>query len=493
MSFLQNLRFGIRMLAKAPGVATAAILSLALGIGANTAIFSLIDAILLRTLPVASPQDLRLIGVRNGAVEDIIFSYPLFADLRTGLREVASVAARTGVSLTLLAGGEPQRVSAELISGNYFETLQTGASLGRMITAADDQGDARDAVAVISYDFWRRRFSADPAIIGRVVRLNYGSFTIVGVTRPEFTGVRTGETRDIYLPLTTDPRDVRGFVKRTDRGSQYLQMFARLKPGVSDRAAEQMASAILRRAREQEIGEGKGWTAAAREESLRRAVVLSDGSRGRTPLRDTFGAPLWVLMAVVGAVLLIACLNVANLLMARAAGRQREFAVRAALGAGRGHDPSVVGRRRPSRVRWWSVRFAVLRLGYRSVGLHVALERLPGPARSSSQPARTRFHSRSGARYGADIRFRACHFRYPQLVLRPAETRFGPSQWRANAIPAIPGGGSTGAESNPHRRRRTVFKHAVQPEGYRPRILSRLCGDGVGRSRRGWISRWEAG
>ena len=336
MSFLQNLRFGIRMLAKAPGVATAAILSLALGIGANTAIFSLIDAILLRTLPVASPQDLRLIGVRNGAVEDIIFSYPLFADLRTGLREVASVAARTGVSLTLLAGGEPQRVSAELISGNYFETLQTGASLGRTIAAADDQEDARDAVAVISYDFWRRRFSADPAIIGRVVRLNYGSFTIVGVTRPEFTGVRTGETRDIYLPLTKDPRDVRGFVKRTDRGSQYLQMFARLKPGVSDQAAEQMASAILRRASEQEIGEGKGWTAAAREESLRRAAVLSDGSRGRTPLRDTFGAPLWVLMAVVGAVLLIACLNVANLLMARAAGRQREFAVRAALGAGRG-------------------------------------------------------------------------------------------------------------------------------------------------------------
>jgi predicted permease len=325
---LQDIRYGARMLRKNPGFAAAAVLTLALGIGANTAIFSVIDVLLLKTLPVTDPQQLAVMSIRNIRGESTNFSYPLFERLRSEQGLLSGLAASTGVDHmpVRISGDEnTEETRVELVSGNFFEILGVNAKVGRVFTADDDRPSAGQTVAVLSHGFWEQRFNARPNVLGSILRIKNVPYTVVGVTPPAFFGNVVGESPEVWIPASTQPLVLPGRDWIHATSTDWLDLMARLRPGVNERQAQAGLQLVMDRLKAEPVFR-KGMPEGAR-------IVLKPGSKGFSELRERFAHPLLILMLAVSLVLLIACVNVANLILARTAARQRELAIRLAMGA----------------------------------------------------------------------------------------------------------------------------------------------------------------
>jgi len=340
-----NLRYTLRSFRKNPGFAAIAVLSLALGIGANTAIFSLLDRVLLRSLPVRHPEQLVLFtanGPRRGSVnteydDTFTFSYPMFLDFRDRAPDLAGAIAWFPIAASLSMSGQTERVSANLVSGNFFQVLGADTAIGRPIFPDDAQTLGANAVAVLSYGFWQQKFGGDAGILNREVAINGHALTIVGVAARGFDGVAMGEAPAVFIPVTMKPQLVPGRGDMNSRREMWLNVMGRLKPGISRASAEAALNVFWKPILEDELNQMTSGSAQFRRNFLNRHVTLQDASNGVSMLRMLFAKPITLLMGLVGFVLLIACANVASLLIARAAGRQREIAIRLAVGATRWH------------------------------------------------------------------------------------------------------------------------------------------------------------
>src|SRR5215468_2054329 len=336
----QDLRFGARMLLKNRMFTLVAALSLALGIGANTAIFSLINALMLRPLPVKAPQELALFSIIEQQGPGYAQTYPFYEMIRDHSQSFSGVIAGSSVGDGRLivkdpGGGAVEPVQQQRVSGAFFSVLGAGVAVGRAITEADDNPASAQPGAVISYEFWRRRFGLDPDVVGRQVTVNDTALAIVGVAPPGFFGFEVGRKPDIWWPIKT-ANDETSRQMLSQKDSWWLLMLGRLRPGVSMAQAQAEVDLIFRRQQEEIAGAiGANWTPTERRSHFEHRITLESGSAGVTWLLRQFRRPLLILMITVALVLLIACVNIANLLLARAATRRKEIAVRLAVGAGR--------------------------------------------------------------------------------------------------------------------------------------------------------------
>jgi predicted permease len=339
----QDIRYGFRTLIKNPGFAAVAVLTLALGLGANTAIFSLTDQILLRRLPVERPDELTVLrspGPKSGHTwsdgdNAASFSYPLYKELRDRNNVFSGLLARFTVPLSVSSDGQTERANGELVSGNYFDVLGVRPALGRVFTEEDDRTIGASPIAVLSYGYWSRRFGASPDMLNKSVTINGTPMTVVGVARAGFNGVQVGQMPDVFIPMTMKAQMTPDWNGLDDPKDYWLAMIGRMKPGLSRAQGEAAVATIYRQILEEQLPRQGNLTPEQQQRFVGKPLLLDEGARGRPILQRGAKAPLLVLMGMVGLVLLIACANVANLLMARGAARQREIAIRMAVGAGR--------------------------------------------------------------------------------------------------------------------------------------------------------------
>ena len=338
-----DLRYAFRQLSRSRGFAVIAIVTLALGIGANTAIFSLLNAVVFRSLPVSAPHDLVFFGNADAEgstpylASGKAFSYPFYREFRERNQMFSNIAAIHSVLFgthgRLGGNSDTEKIAVELVSGSYFDTLGIRPAVGKLISDDNDRIAGAHPVAVASYSWWQRRLGADPASIGETITINSTIYTLIGVAPPGFFGVTVGRSPDLWIPLMMQREISPAWNGLSDKRFQTLHLIGRLKPGWTTRRAGEETTSIYR-----QIASEHAAPADAGELNaiLHQHIELISAATGRSPFRVQFSSPLTILMAVVAVVLLIACANIANILLARALVRHREIAIRISLGAARG-------------------------------------------------------------------------------------------------------------------------------------------------------------
>ena len=337
---LTDIRYSVRMLLKNPGFTLVVVFTLALGLGANAAIFSLMDRVLLQSLPVANPEQLAVLSSfdSDGVAEiDQSFSYPMYKDLRDRNDVFSGVIARGSAQMNVSHGEQTERVRGELVSGNFFEVLGVRPWAGRLFTQDDDRTPGAHPVAVLSYSYWESRFGKDPHLIGRTILVNEHPLTVIGVTPPGFYGVNLSNSPDVRVPMMMTPEfNPLPATRLQSRRHQWLTLMARRKADVSPEQAQASLQVLYRQLREAEAQQlPPDISASARERFLAQRIAVVAGEQGFRHLQSELKTSLWMLFGATCAVLLILCANLANLMMARATVRAQETAVRLALGAGR--------------------------------------------------------------------------------------------------------------------------------------------------------------
>ncbi len=340
--FTQDFRYALRQLGKAPGFAAVAVVTLALGIGANTAIFSLLDQALLRQLPVKDADRLTILeykgsfkGHTSSRVGDsFVFSYPMYRDLRDHNSVFSGLIATRLTNVGLQWRNQPELVDAELVTGNYFEVLGVQPALGRLFVQSDDQVAGANPLVVLSFTYWQRRFGEDPAILNQSVLINGRPFAVLGVAPPGFHSVVMGDVPGIFAPMSMKAEVTPGEDELEDRKSAWLSIIGKLKPGESREQAEAGVNPLWYSIRADELKQRGNSSERFKESFLTNShLFVRDGARGFSPLRESVQEPLLIVMGMVGLLALMACANVGSLLLVRAAGRTREMSVRYALGA----------------------------------------------------------------------------------------------------------------------------------------------------------------
>jgi predicted permease len=339
----RDFKYALRTLARTPGFTAIAILTLALGIGANTAIFTLLDQVLLRLLPVKNPQELVLLTMRGRHYGSNwggnAISHPMFRDFAAHNEVFSDMFCRFPYDASLSFNGQAEHVQLEMVSGTYFSVLGLNPYLGRVFTPEDDRLPDAYPYVILNYAYWKSRFSSDPNIVGKTLILNNQNVTIVGVLQPGFDGVELGRSPKLFVPIMMQKEIMVGNPNDMlkERRNRWVNAFGRLKPGVAREQAKAALQPFMHSMLEMEVKE-KAFAHASpydREQFLKCYIDLLPGSQGRSYARQTLSTPLWVLMGTTGLVLLIACANLANLLLVRGSARKKEIAIRLAMGATR--------------------------------------------------------------------------------------------------------------------------------------------------------------
>ncbi|HEY1948521.1 MAG TPA: ABC transporter permease [Bryobacteraceae bacterium] len=364
--FMGDLRYSARSFLRNPAFTAAVVLSLALGIGATTVIYSLVDQVLLHALAVRQPEQLVLIDWNGDQASNAfgswnLMSYPICRDLQQQEHFFEGVFCRAATTVNLSTGGEPKPAAAEIVSDNYFSVLGVSPALGRVLGSDGDGAAGSNPVVVLSYDFWKTQLAGVPDVLGRKVRINQHPMTVIGVAAPEFHGIDVGEVPSLWIPASMSAQAIPGFDGLLDRRTRWMQILGRLRHDVTLRQAQAglqpwfkaMLDEDTRRAGFPRI------TAERRQRFLASTLELTPAPQGHSGLHRKLAQPLWVLFAATAVLLGLACLNVAGLFLARGSAREREISTRLALGA----SPGRIGRQLLAVAccwRWWVDRWVWL-------------------------------------------------------------------------------------------------------------------------------------
>ena len=340
---LADLRYTLRTLRRVPLFTTVAVLSMAFGIAANTAVFTLLDQVILRKLPVSHPAELVQVDARGmenfsgGMGDGTELSFPMYRDLRDENTVFAGMFCRAQTSLHVGHNGRTEQVAGELVSGSFFPVLGVQPAIGRLFTADDDRTPGGHPVAVLGFAHWRSRFNGDPAIVGRSITVNGQSLEVIGVVQQGFEGLDIGQPVQLYVPVSMQPKMGPAWLQLEGRRFRWVQVYARLRNSMTPETAQAGIQPLYRALLQRESTDAAFAEAApdTKRRFLEGALTVTDASRGHSSLRNYVSEPLGILMALAGGVLLIVCANVSNLLIARGAGRHRELALRLAIGAAR--------------------------------------------------------------------------------------------------------------------------------------------------------------